>query len=120
MGLFRRRAQVSAAVLQIYVVAGSYWCPALRAGGFRIDPKALGPSPATMADAASKPGAALFPLFPGERPQTHLVLDWLKDARPILSADQSSIVARTTPRSLLSYKVASICQMSCSLMLPLA
>ena len=65
MGLFRRRAQVSAAVLQIYMVAGSYWCPALRAGGFRIDPKALGPSPATMADAASKPGAALFPLFPG-------------------------------------------------------
>ena len=57
---------------------------------------------------ASITGDALFPLFSGERPQTHLVLDWLKDARPIISADQSSIVARTTPRSLLPYKVASM------------
>ena len=108
MGLFRRRAQVSTAALQIYMVAGSYWCPVLRAGGFRIDPRALGPSPATMADAASKPGAAAFPLFPGERPPTHSVLEWLKDARPILSADQSALVAKTTPRSLLLYRVASM------------
>ena len=108
MELFRRRAQVSTAVLQIYMVAGSYWCPALRAGGFRIDPKALGPSPVTMADASSKPGAASFSLFPGERPPTHLTLEWLKDTKPMLSADQSSFVAKTIPRSLLAYTIASL------------
>ena len=65
MGLFRRRAQVSTVALQIYMVAGSYWCPVLRAGGFRIDPcKAFGPSLATMADVASMPGAAALLLFP--------------------------------------------------------
>ena len=106
MGLFRRRAQVSTAAQQIYMVAGSYWCPVLRAGGFRIDPRALGPSPATMADAASKPGAAALPLFPGERPPTHCVQEWLKNARPVLLADQSALVAKTTPHSLLSYRVA--------------
>ena len=105
MGLFRRRAQVSTAALQIYMVAGSYWCPVLRAGGFRIDPKAFGPSLATMADVASMPGAAALLLFPEERPSPHRVREWIIDALSTLSVDQSALVAKTKPPSLLSYKV---------------
>ena len=102
MGLFRRRAQVSTAALQIYMVAGSYWCPVLRAGGFRIDPKAFGPSLATMADVASMPGAAALSLFPGERPSSHRVREWMINALSTLSDDESALVTRTEPPSLLS------------------
>ena len=35
-------AQVRAPLL-IYMVAGSYWCPSLHAGGLRVDPRAQEP-----------------------------------------------------------------------------
>ena len=107
MGLFRRRAQVSTVALQIYMVAGSYWCPVLRARGFRIDPRAFGPSLATMADVASMPGAAALPLFPEEQPPPHRVREWMINALSTLSVDQSALVAkrRSHSLSLLSYKV---------------
>ena len=108
MGLFRRRAQVSTVALQIYMVAGSYWCPVLRAGGFRIDPRAFGSSLATKADVASMPAAAALPLFPGERPSPQMdnrLREWITDALSTLSVDQSALVTKTKPPSLLSYKV---------------
>ena len=77
MGLFRRHAQVSTVALQIYMVAGSYRCPILRAGGFRIDPRAFGSSLATMADASCMPGAAELSLFPEEEPPPQDVHEWL-------------------------------------------
>ena len=99
MELFRRRAQVSTVALQIYMVAGSYRCPILRAGGFRIDPRALGSSLATMADDSCKPGAAKLPLFPGDQPPEKHVSEWMKDALTTLSNDGSALVTKTEPSS---------------------
>ena len=99
MGLFRRHAQVSTVALQIYMVAGSYRCPILRAGGFRIDPRAFGSSLATMADDSCKPGAAKLPLFPGDQPSEQHVSEWMKDALTTLSNDGSALVTKTEPSS---------------------
>ena len=101
MVVFRRRAQVSTVALQIYfyMVAGSYRCPILRAGGFRIDPRAFGSSLATMADDSCKPGAAKLPLFPGDQPSEQHVSEWMKDALTTLSNDGSALVTKTEPSS---------------------
>ena len=99
MGLFRRHAQVSTVALQIYMVAGSYRCPILRAGGFRIDPRAFESSLAMMADASGMPGAALS-LFPGEELPPHDVCDWMNVALSTLSDDESALVTKTEPPSL--------------------
>ena len=56
-------AQVSA-LLHIYMVAGSYWRPTLRAGGLRVDPRALGPA-IVVQTMTSKPGAAQCWVLPG-------------------------------------------------------
>ena len=104
MGLFRRHAQVSTVALQIYMVAGSYRCPILRAGGFRIDPRAFGSSLATMADASCMPGAAELSLFPEEEPPPQDVREWMTNALSILSDDGSALVTKTEPPSLLSYR----------------
>ena len=37
-----------------------------------------------------------------------VVIDWLKVAKPLLMADQRAIVDGKTPRSLLSYKLATV------------
>ena len=102
MGFFRRHAQVSSVALQIYMVAGSYRCPILRAGGFRIDPRAFGPSLATMADASCMPGAAELSLFPEEEPPPQDVREWMTNALSTL--DGSALVTKTEPPSLLSYR----------------
>ena len=99
MGFFRRHAQVSSVALQIYMVAGSYWCPTLRAGGFRIDPRAFGSSLATMADASCMPGAAKLPLFPGDRRSERHVREWTEDVLTTLSNDGSAPVTKTEPSS---------------------
>ena len=45
------------APLLIYMVAGSYWCPSLLAGGLRVDPRAQEPGIAvTMTDAFKQSG----------------------------------------------------------------
>ena len=41
-------------LLPIYMVAGSYRFPALRAGGSRVDPWLLGPTIVDMTDVQSK------------------------------------------------------------------
>ena len=61
---------------------------------------------AQMGDAAKS--AATLPLFEKERPKSSTVLDWLKTAKPLLSADQRAIVEGNTPRSLLQYTAATI------------
>ena len=99
MVVFRRRAQVSTVALQIYMVAGSYRCPILRAGGFWIDPRAFGSSLATMADDSCKPGAAELPLFPGDQPPKQHVSEWMKDALTTLSDDGSALVTKMEPSS---------------------
>ena len=51
------------------------------------------------------PGAAALPLFPEEQPPPHRVREWMINALSTLSVDQSALVAKTKPPSLLSYKV---------------
>ena len=99
-------AQVSAP-LHIYMVAGSYWRPTLRAGGLRVDPRALGPAIVTQM-MTSKPGAAAYPPFPGERPDAEQVLKWIDEVTPLFSADESALVVGIEPRSLLVYAHKSI------------
>ena len=95
------------APLLIYMVAGSYWCPTLRAGGLRVDPWAQRPGIAVRMTDANKHNAAL-PLFPGEQPKTHEVKEWWKAAKPHITADQFALYNGTTPRGLLDYSAASI------------
>ena len=52
-------------ILPIYMVAGSYRFPALRAGGSRVDPWLLGPTIVDMSDVQSKTAASSLPLCRG-------------------------------------------------------
>ena len=49
------------------------------------------------------PGAALS-LFPGEEPPPQDVREWMTDALSTLSDDESALVTKTEPPSLLSYR----------------
>ena len=50
------------------------------------------------------PGAAALSLFPGEEPSSHRVREWIINALSTLSDDESALVTKTEPPSLLSYK----------------
>ena len=81
-------------------------CPSLRAGGSWIDSRALGgggPRIVALTMGDSKPGANIFPPFPGERPTSEDILKWLKEATPLLTADESALAGGLVPRSLLTY-----------------
>ena len=75
------------ALLPIYMVAGSYWCPILRAGGLRVDPWTSRSDIAVRMTDANKSSNAAFPLFPGEQPKTHEVKEWWKAVEPLLTPD---------------------------------
>ena len=101
------RGTQARALLLINMVAGSYWCPTLRAGGRRVDPWALGPGiAATMADA--KQNNAGLPLFPGESPKVEEVKEWWKLVKPLITADQLALFNGTVPRALLDYTLATV------------
>ena len=101
------RGTQARALLLINMVAGSYWCPTLRAGGRRVDPWALGPGiAASMADA--KPSNAGLPLFPGEAPKAREVKEWWKLVKPLITADQLALFNGTVPRALLDYSLATV------------
>ena len=103
----QRRGTQARALLLINMVAGSYWCPTLRAGGRRVDPWALGPGiAATMADA--KQSNAGLPLFPGESPKAQDVKEWWKLAKPLITPDQLALFNGTVPRALLDYSLATV------------
>ena len=93
-------AQVRAPLL-IYMVAGSYWCPSLHAGGLRVDPRAQEPGIAVRMTDAFKANA--IPLFPGESPMISDVKDWWEDARSLIPADQLATFSSTTPRGALDF-----------------
>ena len=78
-------------LLHIYMVAGSYWPPALRAGGSRVDPWALGPPIVDMTDEQNKTAVSL-PLWKDEKPTTGEVRKWLEDAEPMLNAAQRAFI----------------------------
>ena len=101
------RGTQARALLLINMVAGSYWCPTLRAGGRRVDPWALGPGiAASMADA--KQNNAGLPLFPGESPKAEEVKEWWKLVKPLITADQLALFNGTVPRALLDYTLATV------------
>ena len=103
----QRRGTQARALLLINMVAGSYWCPTLRAGGRRVDPWALGPGiAASMADA--KQSNAGLPLFPGESPKAQDVKEWWKLAKPLITPDQLALFNGTVPRALLDYLLATV------------
>ena len=64
------------APLLIYMVAGSYWCPSLLAGGLRVDPRAQEPGFAVTMTDAFKNNNAVLPPWPGEQPKTSAVKEW--------------------------------------------
>ena len=96
------------ALLPIYMVAGSYWCPILRAGGIRVDPWTSRSSIAVRMTDANKSSNAAFTLFPGEQPKTHEVKEWWKVTKPIVTPDQLALYNGTRPRGLLDYTPASV------------
>ena len=95
------------APLLIYMVAGSYWCPSLLAGGLRVDPRAQEPGIAVRMTDAFKTSAAI-PLWPGEQPKISEVKDWFTAAKPFITPDQFAVYSRTTPRGLLDFTAASV------------
>ena len=57
-----------------------------------------------MASVDNKPSAAVtLPLFPKERPLASEVSDWIDAAKPMLPADQRSLIDGIEPRALLVY-----------------
>ena len=58
--------------------------------------------------AAAKTAFTLLPPFEKERPKASSVLDWVKAAKALISADQRSLIEGTTPRSLLVYTPATV------------
>ena len=94
-------------LLHIYMVAGSYWPPALRAGGLRVDPWALGPTFVDMTDELNKTAASL-PLWKDEKPTTGEVRKWLEDAEPLLTAPQRALINGVEPASHVKYRPVSV------------
>ena len=74
------------ASLPIYMVAALTVCPTLRAGGLRIDSRALGPYVVAQTMGDSKLSANGYPPFPGERPSSEQVLKWLDEVTPHTSS----------------------------------
>ena len=103
MEAFRRCAQ-ALALLPIYMVAGSYWCPTLLAGGLRVDLRASGLSIAFAMTDATKPTAGGFPLLPGERLEAQQAMEWIRAAKTQLTPDQAALIAGQEPRSALKYR----------------
>ena len=95
-------------LLLFYMVAGSQWCPSLRAGGL-VDSRVLGPTVVAMTDKQPVANAAStsLPLFPGERPSVETVLEWLKAATPLLSTEQTALLNGYEPLALLAYTAES-------------
>ena len=54
-----------------------------------------------MAETAKS--AVALPLFMKERPTAEAVKDWLEEARPHLTADETSIVDGDLPRTMIKY-----------------
>ena len=96
------------ALLPIYMVAGSYWCPILRAGGLRVDPWTSRSDIAVRMTDVNKSSNAAFTLFPGEQPKTHEVKEWWKVTKPLVTPDQLALFNGTRPRGLLDYTPASV------------
>ena len=94
-------------LLHIYMVAGSYWPPALRAGGLRVDPWALGPTFVDMTDELNKTATSL-PLWKDEKPTTGEVRKWLEDAEPLLTAPQRAFINGVEPASHVKYRPVSV------------
>ncbi len=107
MACFRRRAQVSV-LLPIYMVAGSYRFPALRAGGSRVDPWLLGPTIVDMSDVQSKTAASSLPLWTKERLTSGEARKWIEEAEPLLSQGQRALLHGVTPASFIKYKLATL------------
>ena len=99
--------------LPVYMVgSGSYGLsvPSRRRLSW-IDSRALGgggPRIVALTMGDSKPGANIFPPFPGERPTSEDILKWLKEATPLLTADESALAGGLVPRSLLTYSPSGI------------
>ena len=98
------------ALLHVYMVAGSYWLPALRAGGTRVDPRLLGPYVDNMTDAIQTKTAATLPLWPGEKPTAGDARKWLEDAEPLLSQAQRALLYDVTPASFVKYNPLTVPQ----------
>ena len=92
------------ALLPIYMVAGSYWCPTLLAGGLRVDLRASGLSIAFAMTDATKPTAGGFPLLPGERLEAQQAMEWIRAAKTQLTPDQAALIAGQEPRSAIKYR----------------
>ena len=96
--------KVSAHATPIYMVASSHGPPALHVAGSRLSIQAIlfAAVAATMAESAKS--AIALPLFLKERPSAEAVRDWLEEAKPMLSADETSIVDGDQPRTMLQYQ----------------
>ena len=96
------------APLLIYMVAGSYWCPSLLAGGLRVDPRAQEPGIAVTMTDAFKNNNAVLPPWPGEQPKTSTVKEWWVAAKPGFTPDQIALYGRTEARGLLEFTAATV------------
>ena len=96
------------APLLIYMVAGSYWCPSLLAGGLRVDPRAQEPGIAVTMTDAFKNNNAVLPPWPGEQPKTSAVKEWYVAAKPCFTPDQLAVYGRTDIRGLLDFTDATV------------
>ena len=95
-------------LLPIYMVAGSYRFPALRAGGSRVDPWLLGPTIVDMSDVQSKTAASSLPLWTKERLTSGEARKWIEEAEPLLSQGQRALLHGVTPASFIKYKLATL------------
>ena len=107
MVCYQRRAQVSV-LLPIYMVAGSYRFPALRAGGSRVDPWLLGPTIVDMTDVQSKTAASSLPLWTKEKPSSGEARKWCEEAEPLLTQAQRALLHGITPATFIKYNLATL------------
>ena len=94
-------------LLHIYMVAGSYRPSALRAGGSRVDPWALGPPIVDMTD-ENRTTAASLPLWKEEKPTAGEVRKWLEDAEPTLTGAQRAFINDVEPASHVRYRPVTV------------